>query len=361
MSALTATRTPVKRVFAERYMLVMLVSFALSVTLTRFYLQLTGYPRIGGGALHIAHVLWGGLLLFIAALLTLVLANRWALTASAVLTGVGVGLFIDEVGKFITAQNDYFYPVAAPIIYAFFLLALWLTLQVRRLRQDDTRTNLYRALDDMKEVLDHDLDAEERRQLQTLLQRVAADQSDANMAELATALLTFINQEDLRVVEIRHGKLYRGYLRFREFASRRATRPLLKAYLLVGFAASGVLAVLELLTLTDLAVNGFANYQYIILSGTTEYISRSLIWLTVHVSLSVLVGLLFFMGLGAFATGREARGLAMGVLALALSLTVLDLLSFYFNQFYTVINALGQGGLLFAAIIYRRRYLVGGH
>ena len=163
MSAVTANRKAVKRVFAERYMLLMLVSFALSVTLTRFYLQLTGFPRIGGGELHIAHVLWGGLLLFIGALLTLTLANRWALTASAVLTGVGVGLFIDEVGKFITEKNDYFYPVAAPIIYAFFLLAVWLTLHVRRFLQDDTRTNLYRALGDMKEVLDYDLDKEERR------------------------------------------------------------------------------------------------------------------------------------------------------------------------------------------------------
>ncbi|MCW5848715.1 MAG: hypothetical protein KIT87_01265 [Anaerolineae bacterium] len=360
MSALTANRKPVKRVFAERTMLVMLVSFALSVTLTRFYLQLTGFPKIGGGELHIAHVLWGGLLLFIAALLTLTLANRWALTASAALTGVGVGLFIDEVGKFITEKNDYFYPVAAPIIYAFFLLAVWLTLQVRRLRQDDTRTTLYGALEDMKEVLDHDLDAEERYRLQADLRRVATAESDANLAQLASALLNFIDAEDLRIVEVSHGKLYRGYLRFREFASRRATRPLLRAYLVVGFGMSAMLAGLESLTLTDLAVNGFANYQYIIHSGTTEYISRSLVWITIHLSLSGLVAVLFFIGLGALLARHEARGLAMGVLALALSLTVLDLLSFYFNQFYTVINALGQGSLLFAAIIYRRRYLAAG-
>ena len=30
-----------------------------TVLITRAYLAATGYPQIGGGALHIAHVLWG--------------------------------------------------------------------------------------------------------------------------------------------------------------------------------------------------------------------------------------------------------------------------------------------------------------
>ncbi len=95
-------RRPVKRQGAERYLRFTLLSFAASVALTRLFLGLTGYPQVGGGGLHIAHVLWGGLLLFVAALLPLLLANRWVLTVEAILGGVGVGLFIDEVGKFIT-------------------------------------------------------------------------------------------------------------------------------------------------------------------------------------------------------------------------------------------------------------------
>ncbi len=112
----------VRRDSAERYLSVVLLSFAASVSLTRLFLSLTGYPQIGGGELHIAHALWGGLLLFIAALLPLIIANRWVFGTSATLAGIGVGLFIDEVGKFITQRNDYFYPAAAPIIYTFFLL-----------------------------------------------------------------------------------------------------------------------------------------------------------------------------------------------------------------------------------------------
>src|SRR5262245_56659232 len=110
---------------ASGYILVMLLSFGLNVVLTRLYLAMTNYPQLGGGVFHIAHALWGGLLLVIAPVLLLMYVNRWVFTLSALLAGVGVGLFIDEVGKFITTQNDYFFPLAAPIIYVAFLLTVF--------------------------------------------------------------------------------------------------------------------------------------------------------------------------------------------------------------------------------------------
>jgi len=118
-------RSAIKRSRAENYLLISLTTFAASVITTRLFLQATGYPQLGSNILHIAHALWGGLLLMISVLFPLLFANRWALSWSAALNGLGIGLFIDEVGKFITQNNDYFYPPAAPLIYAFFLLLLF--------------------------------------------------------------------------------------------------------------------------------------------------------------------------------------------------------------------------------------------
>ncbi|MDP9468288.1 MAG: hypothetical protein M3P32_06050, partial [Chloroflexota bacterium] len=150
-------RQPVRREGAERYLFLTLVSFAATVLATRAFLELTGYPRIGGGELHIAHALWGGLFLFVAALLPIILAGRNVYRASAVLGGVGIGLFIDEVGKFITTSNDYFYPAAAPLIYATFLLAVLVYLRVRRRTQPDPRSELLTSLQLIEEAVDNDL------------------------------------------------------------------------------------------------------------------------------------------------------------------------------------------------------------
>ena len=76
-------RTRVIRAGAQNFLLISLVSFGGSVIITRLYLAMTGYPKIGSGDLHIAHVLWGGLILFIASLLPLIYANKWILTTSA--------------------------------------------------------------------------------------------------------------------------------------------------------------------------------------------------------------------------------------------------------------------------------------
>ncbi|MFE0099543.1 hypothetical protein [Streptomyces sp. NPDC059009] len=110
-----------------------------TVLATRAFLSLAGYPKLGsggGGGLHIAHMLWGGLLMTAAILLALTCSGRAARRGVAVVGGVGFGLFIDEIGKQVTDEPGYFYQPAAGLIYASFALLLVLT---HRLRARSTR------------------------------------------------------------------------------------------------------------------------------------------------------------------------------------------------------------------------------
>src|SRR5512133_3817407 len=235
-----SNRSPVKREGAERYLFLSLVSFAMSVIFTRTFLELTGFPKLGNSTLHIAHVLWGGLLLFIASLLPLIFANRWLLNLSAILSGIGVGLFIDEVGKFITQTNDYFYPPAAPIIYAFFLLTMLLYLTVRRPEVHTPRGMMYRVMEDLTEVLDRDLDPRERESMEGRLRLISKESDDPNIKDLVAALMRYLENKQLLLVRHRPNWAQRLGRRISPFFVKLLTHNRLKMFLVISMGAMGV-------------------------------------------------------------------------------------------------------------------------
>ena len=79
---LRKTRAPVKRPTAETNILISLTSFGLTVAATRVFLQLTGFPQVGGSVLHIAHAIWGGLLSFTAVNLLHFYVNQFGALAA---------------------------------------------------------------------------------------------------------------------------------------------------------------------------------------------------------------------------------------------------------------------------------------
>ncbi|MCI0478503.1 MAG: hypothetical protein L0Y55_19860, partial [Anaerolineales bacterium] len=129
--------------FAELF----LVNAVGAIIVIRVFLTLTGFPQLGGHGLHIAHTLWGGLFMLSALLLSLFFLNRQVNYVAAVIGGLGFGAFIDELGKFITSDNDYFFRPTFALVYVIFLI-LFFAIRFVLMRQPlSNREHFANALD----------------------------------------------------------------------------------------------------------------------------------------------------------------------------------------------------------------------
>lgn len=352
-------RLGVQRVRAEIYVLITLVAFAASVIVTRVYLELTGYPQIGSGNLHIAHVLWGGLGLYIAALLPLIFLNRSALVWSAILNGVGVGLFIDEVGKFITKNVDYFYPPAAPIIYAFFLLSVLLYFLVRRPAQKNARNELFRAIEEFPALLDGVLLEQE---MQAMGERLtyARQSADPKLAALATTLTNYLVNERVALTKSSPGFVQRLRERAARWGHQLGRRRHRKIILwLVGL--QGAWAVVNLAILAVFIAVPSLLSKPLGQALVTDDELRSVAdrpWFLTRLGLQLAIGLIALQAFVLLWRGREEAGIRTALFGLTLSLTTVVLLTFYLNQFSAIATALIQFALFFLMASYRQWYLM---
>ena len=154
----------------------LLICAITTILIVRTELYLTNYPQIGGHGLHIAHLLWGGLLMVISLAIVLAFVVPAARQVAAVAGGIGFGLFIDEVGKFVTADNNYFFKPSAAIIYCVFVVAFVAVRQLERARAFTMREYLLNAIELVKDVPMRRMGEERRERAAALLER--ADQSD---------------------------------------------------------------------------------------------------------------------------------------------------------------------------------------
>jgi hypothetical protein len=137
---------------AGAYLQGFLVAAVAAILLTRLFLRLTGFPRLGGGGLHIAHMLWGGLLMLVALVLLLAVIGKRTKWLAALVGGAGFGLFIDELGKFITADNDYFFQPTIALIYTLLVL-LFLAFRAIERQSLTADESLANAADMLREVV----------------------------------------------------------------------------------------------------------------------------------------------------------------------------------------------------------------
>ncbi len=349
----------IERDEAEGLVLLSLFSFALTIIGVRLFLEATGYPQVGNGTLHIAHVLWGGLLLFVAVIIVLIWDNPSVMRLTAVLGGIGIGLFIDEVGKFITQSNDYFFPAAAPIIYGFFLLTVLVYLLVRRPDKADPRRAMVHALEQIQDAIYGELDEQEVGELkQNLL--VAQDAEREEIAQMAVVLSNYVAEGNVPFKDYKPNVFQRVQLAFTHWGQAMG-RVWHRRLILIGLGITAVFAVLVLgallwLTFSPTAVAEQSLSALATASQQTDVANLNGNYL--RDAVQIAIGIVSLVAIILLVKGREKQGILFAVVAIVLSLTAVQLITFYLDQFTAIIPTLYHLAFLFVVLTYRQWYLL---
>jgi hypothetical protein len=177
-----------------------LVSAVTTVLVIRAYLALTGYPTVGGDSLHIAHMLWGGLGMAIGFGMIMLTAHGIWKPLATLVCGIGFGTFIDELGKFITRDNDYFYQPAITVMYGLMILLFVIARFLGARREPTEADHLFFAVQGLQWAAIGKLDKARKR--------IALEHLDAsgNESGFATAIRDQLESAEL-IEDPQHSRL----------------------------------------------------------------------------------------------------------------------------------------------------------
>jgi hypothetical protein len=321
-------RLPVRSVDVADLQDLFLICAVATILVIRTQLWLTNYPQLGGRGLHIAHLLWGGLLMMIAIGMFASFLGRPIRRAATAVGGIGFGFFIDELGKFITEDNNYFFKPAAGLIYATFVILYLVTRAIQRRHGFTSTEYLVNALDLTVEAARRDLDQIERRRALVMLDR--ADPDDP-LVEPVRRLLEVARAREA------HGpsRLQRFVLDVRNRYFRVVDRHWFE--LLVEWAFS-VWAVLTLARVASLIVGD----EDVSTLGALGIVS------------SGAAGVLVVLGVREIRRKRRAEGLRWFERALLVQILITQVFEFVESQF-TAVFGLGFNLLLLITLRYMMR------
>ena len=234
-----------------------------SVIGNRVFLIITGYPQLGNGTLHISHAIWGALMMAVAVIFSISFLAPNNRTFIAFIGGCGFGWFIDELGKFITRDVNYFFKPTIALIY-FVFIAMYLVFRGIQRRAYTADEAVLNGLEAVKAAAIGELSEPRRRSAMSLLDQTGAD--DAIARQVRSLLADASGLPDPR--PNRFERAGRG---IRAWYLRAATRSWFRGAVTAWFVVigSGQLFVAVFLAADHGAIRGMEEWATVVSSGVS--------------------------------------------------------------------------------------------
>jgi hypothetical protein len=227
----------VRSIYAGRDIEFFMVVAVATILTVRSVLAATGWPQLGGGKIHFAHLLWGGLGMLIALILYMAMEGRFWKLLATLSAGIGFGLFIDELGKFITSDNDYFFKPVFAFIYLIFIAIFIVSRALLTVDHPSPQVALVNLFRLTSEGAVRSWDESESAEAQRLL--AACDQDDPTVQSLAPLVSGMAGRASAGLGPYERAKTWIAE-HYAATLKKRWFKAVLVAYLLV-FAVAGLL------------------------------------------------------------------------------------------------------------------------
>ena len=161
--------------------------------------------------------------MMVAIILLLSFLSKQAKYVASIIGGLGFGVFIDELGKLITHDNNYFFKPTFALIYIIFILMFLGIRAIEKNIKAAEKDYTINALEVIKEVVLHDLDEIEKKRALVYLEK--SNKGDVVVKALKTLLISTRTVEsiDLSIpTKIRRllQEKYVKYIRQKRFAKK---------------------------------------------------------------------------------------------------------------------------------------------
>jgi hypothetical protein len=334
----------VKRENASELILTVLISAVFSLLGARLFLELTGYWQLGQGNWHIAHALWGGLIMTGGMCLELIFHGSKIKKVTAVIFGLGLGSFLDEIGKYLSKDNNYFFQPAIIFMYIIFIILFLVYRYLEKSTSKDKSTLLYQVINQLEDVAEDDIDLKEKDKMLFKLKMVAEDKSNQKTVELARKLIELvksipankIDKEGFYHLVYQWGKRYFYNKIFRRKLVLNILLILAGLYIVTGVADS--LFLLPRFRQNELFEWWFGGLDLLTKSSATLFGLKSLS--------DVITSVLFIFGIYWVIKRKKRRGINFFQYGLLVNIFLTSVFRFYFEQFS------GVFGLAVSIVIY---------
>lgn len=323
---------------ASDLVMTVMVWGVLSVLVTRAYLIIAKNPMIGFGQWHFAHVLWGGMLMLIAMILVLAFEGKRVRKYGAILCGIGWGLFVDEIGKYLTRDNNYWFRPAIIFIYISFVCLFLIYRYLERVEVKTSTHLFYAVLNRMEEIVEDDLEINEKKSLQNNLKKLLETTKPGNLQIISEGILMALKK--IKAKKDQNRRSFKMFIKdIFNISYDKVFKRNLFTYGLWTFSV--YYATEKLIDIVRILMSGEKMALIQKFYQDYNFFGRADVYMIVFkLVFEVIASILFLLGARYFWSKKRVRGIRFFKYGLYVSIFFVSIFRFYFEQFEAVYEVL---------------------